>query len=81
MQELLDLVETIKTMEGLLSVEVTPGEWFDGEENQEVMLIIIEHEFASFNDPIYDELMELFPENTDEFDRDEEVYTSTFVVV
>jgi hypothetical protein len=75
-----ELIEKIQSMEGLLEFNIESGYWQDedGEEVQ-VNLIIILHTFDAFNDPIYDELMDLYPENTDEFDRDEEVYTSTFI--
>lgn len=75
-----ELIENIKSMEGLLEFSIEPGYWQDedGEEVQ-VNLIIILHTFDAFQDPIYESLLEIHPENTDEYEDEEEYYTSTFI--
>lgn len=75
-----ELIENIHSMEGLLEVNIEPGYWQDitGEEVP-VNLIIILHTFDAFNDPIYDRLLEIYPENTDEYEDEEGYYTSTFI--
>lgn len=75
-----ELIENIKSMEGLLEFNIEPGYWQDEDGNEvPVKLIIILHTFDAFNDPIYDELCELYPVNNDEYEDDEEYYTSTFI--
>jgi hypothetical protein len=75
-----ELIENIKLIEGLIEYSIEPGYWQDEEGNEvEVKLIIILHTFDAFNDPIYEELCELYPENTDEYEDEEEYYTSTFI--
>lgn len=75
-----ELIENIKSMEGLLEFSIEPGYWQD-EDGDEVAvnLIIILHTFDAFNDPIYQSLLDMYPENTDEYEDEEEYYTSTFI--
>lgn len=75
-----ELIENIQSIEGLLEFNIEPGYWQDedGDEVQ-VNLIILHHLFSSFEDETYLELMNLFPENTDEYEDEEGYYVSTFI--
>lgn len=77
MQELLDKIDQIK---GLIDYSIEPGYWQDvtGDEVP-VKLIILTHSFDAFNDFIYQGLLDIFPENTDEYEDEEGYYTSTFI--
>lgn len=77
MQELLNKINQIK---GLIDYSVEPGYWQDetGDEVH-VNLIILTHSFDAFDDFIYQGLLDIFPENTDEYEDEEGYYTSTFV--
>lgn len=81
MQDFNELSEIVSTIEGLLQFNIEPGYWQD-EDGEEVgvHLLIIHHEFESFNDELYSDLVELFPENTDEYDDEELCYVSTFII-
>lgn len=77
MQELLDKIDQIK---GLMDHSMEPSYWQDitGKEVP-VKLIMLVHSFDAFNDPIYEELLDRFPENTDEYEEEDECYISTFI--
>ncbi len=75
-----ELIENIESMEGLLEYSIEPGYWQDEDgEEVPVKLIIILHTFDAFQDPMYGVLEALYPENTDEYEDEEEYYTSTFI--
>lgn len=77
MQELLNKIDQIK---GLIDYSVEPGYWQDDTGNEiPVKLIILTHSFDAFNDFIYQGLLDIFPENTDEYEDEEGYYTSTFI--
>ena len=77
MQELLDKIDQIK---GLIDYSIEPGYWQDEKGNEvQVNLIILTHSFDAFNDFIYQGLLDIFPENTDEYEDEEGYYTSTFI--
>lgn len=77
MQELLNKIDQIK---GLIDYSVEPGYWQDETGNEvQVNLIILTHSFDAFNDFIYQGLLDIFPENTDEYEDEEGYYTSTFI--
>lgn len=77
MQELLNKIDQIK---GLIDYSVEPGYWQDKTGNEvQVNLIILTHSFDAFNDFIYQGLLDIFPENTDEYEDEEGYYTSTFI--
>lgn len=81
MQDLNELAEIVSTIEGLKQFNMEPGYWQDEDGNEtRVHLLIIHHEFESFNDELYLDLMSLFPDNTDEYDDEECCYVSTFIV-
>lgn len=75
-----ELIEIIESMEGLLEFNIEPGFWqdYNGDEVP-VNLIILLHTFDAFNDPIYHSLMDLYPENNEEYEDEESYYTSTFI--
>lgn len=75
-----ELIENIKLIKGLLEFSIEPGYWQDTTGNEvQVNLIIILHTFDAFNDPIYESLLDIYPENTDEYEDEENYYTSTFI--
>jgi hypothetical protein len=75
-----DLLSKISKITGIIDYSIEPGYWNDEDgELVPVNLIILTHSYDAFNDPFYDELMELYPENNDEYEDDEEYYTSTFI--
>jgi len=77
MQELLNKIDQIN---GLIDYSIEPGYWQDITGNEvQVKLIILTHSFDAFNDSIYQSLLDIFPENTDEYEDDEDYYTSTFI--
>lgn len=81
MQDFNELAEIVSTIEGLKEFNMEPGYWQDaGGDEVKVHLLIIHHAFKSFSDDLYLKLMELFPENTDEYDDEEGCYVSTFIV-
>jgi len=75
-----DLLKKISTIKGIISYSIEPGFWQDetGEEVP-VKLIILTHSFDAFDDFIYQGLLDIYPENTDEYEDDEDYYTSTFI--
>lgn len=78
---MLELIENIKAIEGLLTFEVEEGLWQNEyDQNMDVQLITLTHEFISFEDSFYLELVERFPENDSEYEDGNDFYTSTFVV-
>jgi len=81
MQNFNELAEIVSTIEGLKEFNMEPGYWIDDDANEiGVHLLVIHHAFESFKDELYLDLMELFPENTDEYDDEEGCYVSTFIV-
>lgn len=81
MQNFNELAEIVSTIEGLKEFNMEPGYWRTDDGNEiGVHLLIIHHAFESFNDALYLDLMELFPDNTDEYDDEEGCYVSTFIV-
>jgi len=81
MQDFNRLAELVSTIEGLKEFNMEPGFWVDeyGDETS-VHLLIIHHDFESFKDELYSELMDLFPDNNEEYDDEECCYVSTFIV-
>lgn len=81
MQNFNELAEIVSTIEGLKEFNMEPGYWIDDDANEiGVHLLVIHHAFESFKDELYLDLMELFPDNTDEYDDEEGCYVSTFIV-
>jgi hypothetical protein len=75
-----ELINKINQINGIIEHSIEPGFWQD--ENRDevpVNLIILTHSYDAFNDPLYEELCELYPENNDEYEDDEDCYTSTFI--
>ena len=75
-----DLLNKISTIKGIIHYAIEPGYWQDETGNEvQVNLIILTHSFDAFNDFIYQGLLDIFPENTDEYEDEEGYYTSTFI--
>jgi hypothetical protein len=75
-----ELIENIQSINGLIDFSIEPGYWQDMENNEvKVNLIIITHTFDAFKDPIYESLLEIYPESYDEYEDEEEYYISTFI--
>lgn len=77
---MLDLLNKISKINGIIDYSIEPGFWQDKTGNEvPVNLIILNHSYDAFKDPMYDELMELYPESTDEYEDDELNYISIFI--
>lgn len=75
-----ELINKINQINGIIEHSIEPGYWQDITGNEvPVNLIILTHSFDAFNDHFYEELCELYPENNDEYEDDEDYYTSTFI--
>jgi hypothetical protein len=81
MQDFNLLAETISTMNGVKEFNMEPGYWQDPSGDEiPVHLLIIHHTLDSFKDDIYGELLDEYPDNTDEYDEEEDCYVSTFII-
>lgn len=75
-----ELINKINQINGIIEYSIEPGFWQDENGDEvSVNLIILFHSYDTFNDPFYEELCELYPENNDEYEDDEDYYTSTFI--
>ena len=81
MQEFTELSSIIEEITGVINFDIDEGFTEDEYGNEiEVIIVSINHTFDTYNDSTYEELCELFPDNYDEYEEEEDFYTTIFTI-
>ena len=81
MQEFTELSSIIEEITGVINFDIEEAVTEDEDGNEvDITIVIINHTFDTYNDAIYEELCELYPDNTDEYECEEDFYTTTIII-
>jgi len=81
MQEFTELSSIIEKINGVINFDIDEGFTEDEDGNDvDVIIVSINHTFDTYNDYAYDKLCELYPDNYDEYDEEEDFYTTIFTI-
>jgi hypothetical protein len=76
-----ELSSIIEKINGVITFDIEEGFTEDEDGNEiEVIIVSIHHTFDTFNDPTYEELSELYPDNYDEYEEEEDFYSTIFTI-